>query len=77
MAKQLKSLPKGLHIKGVYPWKLWMNGEPWQLFHGVDFVISQRSMRTTIYATAKRLGLRVSAHPYQKGLVIQARPRPK
>jgi hypothetical protein len=37
-----------------YPWDQWLNGETWEIVHGVDFTCTMNSMETSIRRTAAK-----------------------
>lgn len=42
-----------------YPFDDWFDGALWRLSRGEDFAVTPASLRSTIYAAAKRRGVRV------------------
>ena len=50
---------KDCRTNGRYPWHEWTDGQAWKIVRGKDFNTSRTCMRSHIYGTAARLGLKV------------------
>jgi hypothetical protein len=37
-----------------YPWNQWLDGNIWELTHGLDFVVDVKTLRVLCYFAAKR-----------------------
>lgn len=58
-----------------YPWDRWMDGSMWRLREGIDYKISTRSFRATVYRQAKRLGCTARVVRLGDGVAIQLTPK--
>lgn len=79
MAKKLDAFPEGLRVRSsqTYPWDEWLDGSPWELTKGDDYVIKSKSFVTAAQAAARRKGGRVQTAilPDDTGVVIQYRSK--
>ena len=55
MARKLEKFPTDLlsRTTSTYPWHEWLDGDPWELEYGVDYVIKSKSLRTTAQQAAR------------------------
>jgi hypothetical protein len=57
-----KDAPPPRPRRAQYPWEQWFDGRMWELKYGEDFQVAVHVMAVTVYAAARRKGLRVSVH---------------
>jgi hypothetical protein len=60
--------------KEKYPWAEWLDGNVWSLDAGDDFTCTSESLRTTIYAAAKKRGVSVNTFVDDDKVIVQAIP---
>ena len=57
MAEQLESFDfQPPRCKHLYPWDDWLNGKPWKLVHGQDFLVKIASFQTQASIVSRRRG---------------------
>ena len=57
-----------------YPWRMWLDGQVWELTQGEDFSCSITGMRVAARQAASRrgLGMRTTQNTKQRTICIQA-----
>lgn len=61
--------------KAKYPWDQWADGSAWLLKRGEDYTVTDRAIRVTAAANARKRNLRVRTAMTEEGVVIQFLPR--
>jgi hypothetical protein len=60
---------EGSHLQNAYrkyDWDSWLDGKQWMLEQGVDFMSPPESFRIYAYTAAKKRGIKLSTHSFDR-----------
>jgi hypothetical protein len=78
VAKKLDEFPGGdMPTKAKYPWDEWLDGSPWELRRGEDYMTNTPSFLATANKTARNRGKQLRSRTIKddkgEGIAIQAK----